>query len=74
MKRLLVKLKFLYKKCNDGRKFLMERYDIVALRCEFLRTMCTLRQNNDSRPVLYLDENWVNQNHSRHRIWQNDGD
>jgi len=72
MKRLLIKLKFLYKKSNDGRKFLMERNDIVALRCKFLRTMCTLCKNNDPRPVVYLDETWVNQNHSRSHIWQNE--
>lgn len=72
MKRLLIKLKFSYKKSNDGRKFLMERNDIVALRCKFLRTMCTLRKNNDPRPVVYLDETWVNQNHSRSHIWQNE--
>ncbi|KAE9521640.1 hypothetical protein AGLY_017936 [Aphis glycines] len=28
-------------------------------------------QNEDTRPVVYLDETWVNQNHSRSRIWQN---
>jgi hypothetical protein len=61
MKRLLKKLKFTYKRCNDARRFLMERNDIVTLRCKFLRTMCTLRKNNDSRPVIYLDETWVNQ-------------
>ncbi|KAF0759632.1 DDE 3 domain-containing protein [Aphis craccivora] len=71
MKRLLIKLKFSYKKSNDGRKFLMERNDIVALRCKFLRTMSTLRKNNDPRPVVYLDETWMNQNHSRSHIWQN---
>ncbi|XP_015377090.1 PREDICTED: uncharacterized protein LOC107171365 [Diuraphis noxia] len=60
-----------YTKCNDGRKFLMERLDIVALRCTFLRKMCTLRKNNDSHPVVYVDETWVNQNHSRSIIWQN---
>jgi hypothetical protein len=69
MKRLLIKLKFSYKKSNDGRTFLMERNDIVALRCKFLRTMCTLRKNNDPRPFVYLDETWVNQNHSRSHIW-----
>lgn len=72
MKRLLKKLKFTYKRCNDGRRFLMERNDIVALRCKFLRTMCTLRKNNDFRPVIYLDEIWVNQNHSKNYIWQNE--
>lgn len=72
MKRLLIKLKFSYRKSNDGRKFLMERNDIVALRCKFLRTMCTLRKNNDPRPVVYLDETLVNQNYSRSHIWQNE--
>jgi hypothetical protein len=33
--------------------------------------MCTLRENKD-RPVVYLDETWVNQNHSRMLIWQNE--
>lgn len=37
MYRLLKNLKFLYKKCNDGRKLLMEKNDIVALWCKFLR-------------------------------------
>lgn len=26
----------------------------------------------DTRPVIYLDETSVNQNHSRSHIWQND--
>ena len=72
MQRLLKNLKFTYKRCNDGRMFLMERNDIVALRCKFLRQMCTLRENKDDRPVVYLDETWVNQNHSRSLIWQNE--
>lgn len=71
VRNLLKNLKFTFKKCNNGRKMLMERNDIVALRCKFLRTMCTLRQNEDTRPVVYLDETWVNQNHSRSHIWQN---
>ncbi|CAH1721186.1 unnamed protein product [Aphis gossypii] len=37
IQRLLRNLKFSYKKCSDGRKFLMERNDNVALRCKFLR-------------------------------------
>lgn len=72
MQYLLKNLKFSYKKCNDGRKFLMERNDIVALRCKFLREICTLRGMKDDRPVVYIDETWVNQNHSRSMIWQNE--
>lgn len=47
---------------------LMERNDIVALRCKFLRIMCTLRQNEDTRSVVNLDETWVNKNHTRTHI------
>jgi len=50
----------------------MKRNDIVALRNTFLRKMCNLRSSGDTRPVIYLDETWVNQNHSRNHIWQND--
>lgn len=49
----------------------MERNDIVAMRVKFLRKMHDLRQNNDTRPVVYVDETWVNQNHTRGTIWQN---
>jgi hypothetical protein len=65
IQRLLKNLKFSYKKCSDGRKFLIERNDIVSLRCKFLRKMCIMHGNKDSRPIVYLDETWVNQNHSR---------
>ena len=50
----------------------MERNDIVAMRVKFLRTIVNLRQNNDTRPVVYLDETWVNQNHTKGYIWQNE--
>lgn len=50
----------------------MEQNDIVALRNSFLRKICTLRANGDPRPVVYLDETWVNEKHSRSQIWQND--
>lgn len=52
------------------RKFLMERGDIVAARLKFLRKMNNLRISKDERPRIYLDETWVNQNHSKNYIWQ----
>ena len=71
VRRILHNLNFKYRKCNDGRRFLMERNDIVACRVKFLRKIYELRQNNDTRPVVYLDETWVNQNHTQGYIWQN---
>lgn len=49
----------------------MERNDIVAMRVEFLCTMVSLRKNNDTRPIIYLDETWVNQNYTKGYNWQN---
>lgn len=67
---LLKQVGFSYKKSRDGRRFLLEKSDIVAARIKFLRTMNQLRSSNDSRPIYYLDETWVNENHSRKYIWQ----
>jgi len=41
------------------------------MRVKCLRIMCNLHQSNDTRPIVHLDETWVNQNHSRGQIWQN---
>jgi len=67
--KILKDLGFQYKKCNDGRKFLMERNDIVASRMAFLRKMHDIRLEQNPRPIIYLDETWVNQNHSRKHVW-----
>jgi hypothetical protein len=39
MWRILKNLNFKYKKCNDVRRFFIERNDIVAMRVKFLRTI-----------------------------------
>lgn len=56
----------------DGRTILMERNDIVALRCKFLQEICTFCKVKDNRPIVYIDETWTNQNHSRSMIRQNE--
>ena len=61
---------FAYRKCNEGRTFLLERRDIPAARNVFLRKMYSRLQNQDPRPSVYVDETWVNQNHSKESIWQ----
>lgn len=48
----------------------MERSDIIAACITFLCKMNEFRTNCDTRPIVYLDENWVNQNHTRRCIWQ----
>lgn len=54
--KILKSLKFSYRKCNDGRRFIIEQNDVVDMRVQFLRKMVNFRQNNDVRPVIYLDE------------------
>lgn len=70
VRRLLRRLGFRYKNCNDGRKFLLERGDIVAARARFLRKMHALKQDPTPNDRIYLDETWVNQNHTKKFIWQ----
>jgi hypothetical protein len=48
----------------------MEKRDIVAARLTFLRTMYQIKVSGDKRPVFYLDETWVNQNHTLKYTWQ----
>jgi hypothetical protein len=48
-------------KLRGGRRILTERSNIVAARTTFPRRMKTI---NEGRLFLYLDETWVNQNHS----------
>lgn len=71
---VLRNLGFRYKKLTDGRSFLMERSDIVALRLEFLRKMIKILSIDDNspqyRPVFYLDETWLNKNHTKKHMWQ----
>jgi hypothetical protein len=65
MYKILKSVGFKYGKINYGRKFIMERGDIVAAPIKFLRTVHSLRISGDERPVFYLDETWVNQNRSK---------
>jgi hypothetical protein len=68
--KILESIEFKHRKTNDGHKFLMEGGNIMAAETVFLRTIYSLRISRDEHPVFYLDETWVNQNHSRKCIWQ----
>ena len=49
----------------------MERSDIVCKRYNFLRKMKELRCTG--RPIIYLDETWVNVNHTKDKVWMCEG-
>ncbi|XP_063847657.1 uncharacterized protein LOC135095928 [Scylla paramamosain] len=59
LRKVLLKIGFKFAKV-DGRKFLMERNDVLAARTKFLREMRQLKQSDHT--FVYLDETWVNQN------------
>lgn len=65
---VLKKCGFRYKKC-DKRKILMERTDIALLRCDFLRK---IKQIDNWEKVVYLDETWLNANHTVGKAWTDD--
>lgn len=58
-RRVIRQIGFTYGKV-DGRKFLLERSNIVAARTNFLRDLRQLRQRFWT--VVYLDETWVGNN------------
>ena len=64
LSEVLHKLNFKWKKI-DKRKFLLERSDIVAARCIFLRQIRACDFNN----VIFLDETWVNAGHCVSKAW-----
>lgn len=67
LKSVLVALGFEYKKLNR-RRILLERNDIVAWRCRFLREVKDL----DFDQIVWLDETWVNTGHTLTRGWTDD--
>ncbi|KAI5708322.1 hypothetical protein M8J77_020542 [Diaphorina citri] len=66
---LLHNIGFKYKK-HDGRKLLMERSDIVYLRTKYLRTI--LYEIDSFYDVVWIDETWVNVNHTMDKCWTNE--
>ena len=65
--KILKNLKFKFLKNNFGRTFLMQKPHVISSRFYFLRKMKELR--NTGRPIIYLDETWLNINYSRNKVW-----
>lgn len=61
LNKLIKKIGFQYNKMEGGRRVLMERDDIVAARCKFLRILNKNRNIVNSRSEVYVGETWVSQ-------------
>ncbi|KAJ8918507.1 hypothetical protein NQ315_015212 [Exocentrus adspersus] len=62
----LKEINFRYVKRNR-KSILIERHDIVRWRLGYLNSIKEFRKEN--RPIYYLDETWVNEGHSKEKVW-----
>ena len=65
--RVLKSIGFHYVQTKGNTQIMMERTDIVAWRHRFLRRIREIRRGG--RPIVYLDETWINAHHTVSRKW-----
>lgn len=70
LRKILHEIGFRWKKCRNKRKIIMERNDIILSRTKYLRTMFQYRK--EMRPLVFLDETWVDSNLTVGKCWQSD--
>lgn len=68
LRNVIKDIGFVYKKVNK-RKIIMERTDIALARCTFLRKAKNIV---DWSKVVFLDETWLNANHTVGKSWTDD--
>ena len=67
----LIDLEYTYIKIGDNRRVLFDQVSIINDMCNYLRNIKSFRGRYD---IVFLDETWVNQNHSTDYMWlPNDG-
>ena len=70
LRRLLKRMGYKWKKCQNMRKILIERPDIFNWRCMYLRAIRRYRELN--RPLIFIDETWVDNNLTVRKCWQSE--
>lgn len=68
LRQILHKIGFKWKSCQNKRKVLLEREDIILKRINFLRNIKKYR--TEDRPIIYIDETWVDSNLTFNKCWQ----
>ena len=66
LKHLLREMGFKFK-THDNRKYVMEQPRVIAQSHNFLRKVRMYRR--EGRPIIYLDETWLNAHHSLTKCW-----
>ena len=59
---------FRYKK-HENKKYIYEQPRVIQQRHDYLRHLHRNRNPAENRPVVYLDETWVNARHGRDTMW-----
>jgi len=70
LRRLLKHNGFYWRRCQNRRKILMEKPNILHLRYKFLRSIKQYR--SEGKNIIYLDETWVDTNLSFKKCWQSE--
>jgi transposase len=70
LRRILKSIGFKWLKSQTNRKILMEKPEVVMWRAQYLREIRQFRREN--RRIIYLDETYVNKNHTAPHCWQSD--
>ncbi|GBL84727.1 hypothetical protein AVEN_191168-1 [Araneus ventricosus] len=69
LRQILHKIGFKWKRCQNKRKVLFEREDILK-RTQFLRNIKIFR--TEGRPMVYIDETWIDSNLTFNKCWQSE--
>lgn len=70
LRRLLKSNGFYWRKCQNKRKVLLERPNILHWRYKYIRAIRKYRQ--EGRNIVYLDETWVDNDMTLKKCWQNE--
>ncbi len=74
MRKIMLAMGFKFNRTADGRKLLMERVDVVALRTIFLREMIGVLASKPVPEIYWLDETYVHQNICVSKSWMLPGE
>ena len=68
LRNIVKELGFKWKRSQGRRKVIIERYDIVDLRCRYLKKICEYREKNMN--IVDIDETWIDTSYTAKYCWQ----
>ena len=68
LRNIVKELDFKWKRSQGRRKVIIERYDIVDLRCRYLKEIRECREKNMN--IVYIYETWIDTSYTAKYWWQ----